>query len=187
MSIYIYSRKPPSAIFSCSAFWTDEPKQVSLCSFYFKHLWRILPFKQVMGAKPSSIWAILLSVAPASKLHFLIGMRSWMAFGLTTERESNVKSLNLLWRVATLSLLLLPKLSRYLFFAHHLVIPFGVYLSTLLAHYICNYLIFVLGWSFPLDMYYYSPPRPSSTWKLGYLLSVSFYLRGWSELANCVA
>ncbi|KAI5593171.1 hypothetical protein BDE02_04G200300 [Populus trichocarpa] len=49
-----------------------------------------------MGAKPSSIWAILLSVAPASKLHFLIGMRSWMAFGLTTERESNVKSLNLL-------------------------------------------------------------------------------------------
>ncbi|KAL9390698.1 hypothetical protein Peur_014618 [Populus x canadensis] len=141
-----------------------------------------------MGAKPNSIWAILMSVAPASKLHFLIGMRSWMALGLTTERESNVKSLNLPCRVATLSLLLLPKLSRYLFIAHHLVIPFGVYLSTLLARYICNYLIFVLGWSFPLDMYYYySPPRPSSTWKLGYLLSLSFYLLDWSEVANCVA
>ncbi|KAJ6937939.1 hypothetical protein NC652_012278 [Populus alba x Populus x berolinensis] len=49
-----------------------------------------------MGAKPNSIWSILLSVAPASKLHFLTGMRSWMALVITTERESNVKSLNLL-------------------------------------------------------------------------------------------
>lgn len=38
------------------------------------------------SAKPNSIWAILQFVTPASKLHFLIGMGSWMTLCLTTEK-----------------------------------------------------------------------------------------------------
>lgn len=76
-----------------------------------------------------------------------------------------------------------PNCQGIFFFSHHLVIPFGVYLPTLLARYTCNYLIFVLGWSFPLDIYYYSPP-PSFLHMETWISFVSVVLFAWLELVG---